>query len=130
MQLRIQIRIRDRIRTQGLDKKCNSFSLGLHKGRLSYRRSLQPSKLEISSVFSISVGHLCPPGSGSSRPISMLIHSDPEKNTDRKNPETQVIKVLVMYFGVPRSLGQIQIWLGGQLRIKKITRKEYLPSFS
>ncbi len=46
------------------------LSLGLHKGRQSYRRSLQPSKENIkhfetliSWLFSIFVGHFCPPGS-------------------------------------------------------------------
>ncbi len=47
------------------------LSLGLHKGCLSYRRSLQPSKENTSTfqnmkflIFSTSVGHFCPPGSG------------------------------------------------------------------
>ncbi len=46
--------------------------LGLHKGRTSYRRSLQPSEKNIQHfktwkffTFSIFVGHFCPPGSGS-----------------------------------------------------------------
>jgi hypothetical protein len=48
------------------------LSLGLHKGRPSYRRSLQPSKENIlhfkhenSLLFSTFVGHFCLPGSGS-----------------------------------------------------------------
>ncbi len=48
------------------------LSLGLHKGRPSYRRSLHPqkrtsstSKHEISSLFPTFVGHFCPPRSGS-----------------------------------------------------------------
>ncbi len=60
-------------------KKFNIFwskiaiylSLGLHKGRPSYRRSLHPSKGNIKHfktwnflIFSIFVGHICPPGSG------------------------------------------------------------------
>jgi hypothetical protein len=38
------------------------LSLGLHEGRPSYRRSLQPSEENIkqeTSLFSISVGHFC-----------------------------------------------------------------------
>ncbi len=48
------------------------LSLGLHKGRPSYRRSFQPSKENIQhfkkwtfKLFSLFVGHFCPPGSGS-----------------------------------------------------------------
>ncbi len=49
------------------------LSLGLHKGRPSYRRSLQPSKKNIQHFitwkfcpfFLFFVGHFCPPGSGS-----------------------------------------------------------------
>ncbi len=36
------------------------YPLGLNKGRLSYKRSLQPSKENISLIF---VGHSCPLGS-------------------------------------------------------------------
>ncbi len=55
-------------------------SLGLHKGRPSYRRSLQPSKENIQQfktwnfkIFSIYVGHFCPPGSGSEFRIQIWI---------------------------------------------------------
>jgi hypothetical protein len=57
-----------------LDHKIAIYlSLGLHKGCTSYRRSLQLSKEKKSStlkrenalLFSIFVGHFCPPGSGS-----------------------------------------------------------------
>ncbi len=48
------------------------LSLGLHKGRSSYRRSLQLTKENIQHfkkynflTFSIFVGHFCPPGSDS-----------------------------------------------------------------
>jgi hypothetical protein len=44
------------------------LSLGLHKGRPSYRRSLQLSKeinQENSVLFYIFMGLFCPPGSGS-----------------------------------------------------------------
>ncbi len=45
------------------------LTLGLHKGRPSYRRSLQPqkkkTKQEISKFFPFFVGNFCPPGSGS-----------------------------------------------------------------
>jgi hypothetical protein len=44
-------------------------SMRIHKERQRYRRSLQTSRentqLEISSLFTIFVGHFCPPGSGS-----------------------------------------------------------------
>jgi hypothetical protein len=77
------------IRNQGFDEQKKKITagklfyifliaiylfLGLHKGRTSYRRwkRLQPqkrtsstSKHEKSLLFSISVGHFCPPGSGS-----------------------------------------------------------------
>jgi hypothetical protein len=56
------------------------LSLGLHKGRPSYRRSLQPSKKtsstskhENSVLFSIFVGHFFPPGSGFGSAIWMRI---------------------------------------------------------
>ncbi len=56
------------------------LSQGLHKGRPSYRRSLQPSKENIQHfktwkfyTFSIFVGHFCPPGSGSGSAIWMRI---------------------------------------------------------
>jgi hypothetical protein len=63
----------------------NAIYLGIYKGRLSYRRCLQPqkrtsttSKLNISSSFSTFEGLICPPGYGSSRPKSMRIHADPD----------------------------------------------------
>jgi hypothetical protein len=57
------------------------WSLGLHKGRPSYRRSLQPSKENIQhfkiwkfcTFFYFFVGHFCPPGSGSGSAIWMRI---------------------------------------------------------
>jgi hypothetical protein len=76
--------------------KCNSHILGvylgLYKGRLSYRRSLQPqkrtsstSKLEISYSFSTFDGHFCPPGSGSMwiriRNTAIIIYTDFQKTT-------------------------------------------------
>ncbi len=55
----------------GGSKNTIYLSLGLHKGRLSYRRSLQPSKdniqyfkHEISEFFPIFVGNFFPLGSG------------------------------------------------------------------
>ncbi len=57
-----------------LSKIAIFLSLGLHKGRPSYRRNLQPSKeniyvalqkLKFINFFSIFVGHFCPPGSRS-----------------------------------------------------------------
>ncbi len=48
-----------------------NLSLGLHKGRPSYRRSLQPSKENIQYLKTwkswpfLCVCHFCPPGSGS-----------------------------------------------------------------
>ncbi len=58
------------------------LSLGLHKERTSYRRSLQPpkrtsstSKHEISGLFSILVGYFCPPGSYPD-PESGMLHSE------------------------------------------------------
>ncbi len=50
-----------------LSKIATYFSLGLHKGRLSYCRSLQPSKRtsSTSKLFSIFVFRFCPSGSGS-----------------------------------------------------------------
>jgi hypothetical protein len=43
-------------------KIASYLSLGLHKGRSSYRRSLRPSKENIKHFF---VGNFCPHGSGS-----------------------------------------------------------------
>ncbi len=55
--------------------------LGLHNGRPSYRRSLQPSKENIQHfktwnflIFSTFVGHFCPPGSGSGFRIRIRNH--------------------------------------------------------
>jgi hypothetical protein len=45
-----------------LIKSAINLSLGLHKRRPSYRRSLQPLKREHPALF---VGIFCPPGSGS-----------------------------------------------------------------
>ncbi len=71
------------------EKKLNFFgskttiylALGLHKERLSYRRSLQLSKEaiqhfknELLNFYSTSVGHFCPPGSGSRFRIRIRIH--------------------------------------------------------
>jgi hypothetical protein len=63
-----------------LSKTNIYLSLGLHKGRLRYKRSLQLSKEniqhfrhEISYFFSTFVGHFCPPGSGSGFRIRILI---------------------------------------------------------
>ncbi len=77
------------------------LSLGLHKGRPSYRRNLQSSKRTSSTskpgnsvLFSIFVGHFCPPGSGSGSAVwmriririqqlkLMRIHADPDPDTD------------------------------------------------
>ncbi len=64
------------------------LSLGLHKIRPSYRRSLQPSKDKNSILFSIFSGHFSPPGSGFGSAICMWIrfqqlklmriHADPK----------------------------------------------------
>jgi hypothetical protein len=67
----IRIRIQD-LMTKYLIKIAIYLSLGLHKGRPSYRRTLQPTKEKIHHlkkwnllIFSSFVGHFCPPGSGS-----------------------------------------------------------------
>jgi hypothetical protein len=61
-----------------LIKNAIYLSLGLHIGRPSYRRSLQPSKennqhFKISIFFSILVGYFCPPAPGSALPILIRI---------------------------------------------------------
>ncbi len=57
------------------------LSPGLHKGRPSYKRSLQLSKENIQHfktwnflLFSTFLGHFCPPGSGSGFRIRIRIH--------------------------------------------------------
>jgi hypothetical protein len=67
-----------------------AITLGLLKGRPSYRRSLTPSKENIQRFnqnntvpvhfLTFFLGHFCPPGSGSgsSRTISVRIHADPD----------------------------------------------------
>ncbi len=68
-------------------KTAFDLSHGFHNGRLSYRRILQVSKKntstlkhEISSLFSIFVGHLCTSRSrsGSSQLKQMRIHAGPD----------------------------------------------------
>ncbi len=76
-----------------LKKKLNFFgskttiylSLGLHKERPRYRRSLQLSKEAIQHFktwtlkkFSTFVGLFCPPGSGSTDPIESGSNPDPD----------------------------------------------------
>ncbi len=63
------------------------LSIGLHKGRPSYKRSLQLSKENIQHVkklnfliFSTSVGYFCPPGTGSGS--ADLIKSGSNTNPD------------------------------------------------
>jgi hypothetical protein len=60
------------------------LSLGLHKGRPSYRRSLHPSKENIwhfkTGIFFTFEGHLGPPGSRSgSCPMRIQIRIQPTK---------------------------------------------------
>ncbi len=61
-----------------LSKTAIYLSLGLHKIRPSYRRSLQLTKEAIQHsktwIFSTFVGHFCPPGSGSGFRIRIRIH--------------------------------------------------------
>jgi hypothetical protein len=59
-----------------LSKNAIYLSQGLHEGRLSYKRSLQPSKENIQhfktlnlKTFAYFCGSFCPPGSGSRGPI-------------------------------------------------------------
>jgi hypothetical protein len=56
------------------------LSLGLHKERPSYRRSLQLSKEAIPhfKTFSTFVGHFCPPGSGSGSTERVESGSNPD----------------------------------------------------
>jgi hypothetical protein len=66
------------------------LSLGLHEGRLSYRRLPSALKREHPALKSMKfiLGHFCSPGSGSrsSRPKSMQIHADldPDQQTGKK----------------------------------------------
>ncbi len=98
------------------------LSHGLHKGRPSYRRSLQPSKKrtsstskhEISSLSPIFVGNFCPPGSGLSRPKSLRIRV---RNTGRYRttldfaPCWHLSRWSLQYFWMPKtaSLGGIHL---------------------
>ncbi len=76
-----------------------NFFIDLHKGRPTYRRSLQPSKENIqhfkTSLFSIFVGHFCPPGSGSGS--SVLASSVP--------PPTNAIYPRLWHYPRNRSIG-------------------------
>ncbi len=79
------------------DQNYTLLSLGLHKGRPSYRRSLPPSKeyiqyLKFINLFSIFVGHLWPPGSeyGSRDPTES--GSNPDTDPDPKHWNLQVHK--------------------------------------
>ncbi len=65
------------------------LSLGLHKERSSYRRSLSSqkrpsntSKHELLSFFPTFVGHFCPPGSGSGS-------TDPIESGSNQDPDSQ-----------------------------------------
>ena len=78
-------------------KKCNYLSLGLRTGRPSCRRSFQPSKEkiqhfkhEITQLFSIFVGYLCTPGSGSSPPKTIWIRLR-IRNTDQTTAKSLVV---------------------------------------
>ncbi len=93
-------RIRIRIRIQGFDDQNEKtqliffllwskiaiyWSLGLHKGRPSCRRSLQPSKENIQhfkrwnlTTFSIFLGHFNPPGSVSGTDPGTPLNPDPD----------------------------------------------------
>ncbi len=68
-----------------LSNTAISLSLGFHKGRPSYRRSLQPSKGNIQHfktwnfwIFFYFVGHFCTPGSGSTDPIESGSNPNPD----------------------------------------------------
>jgi hypothetical protein len=72
------------------DQNYTLLSLGLHKGRPSYRRSLPPSKeyikyLKFINLFSIFVGHFCPPGSeyGSRDPTESGSNTDTDPDPIR-----------------------------------------------
>jgi hypothetical protein len=49
------------LKIQFFNKRKLQFSLCLHEGRLSYRRSLQPSKYAVSSLFSVNDVIFVPP---------------------------------------------------------------------
>jgi hypothetical protein len=70
------------------------LSIGIHKGRPSYKRSLSLSKENIRHsktwtflFFSSFVGHFRPPKSGSTEPIKSGFNSDPDPTLS--DPDTQ-----------------------------------------
>ncbi len=80
-----------------LSKTTIYLSIGLYKGRSSYRRSLQPLKEEnhpalqnMKLIFSIFVGHFWPPGSG----FTDLIESGSGSETIVSNSELSNYTIL------------------------------------
>jgi hypothetical protein len=78
------------------------LSLGLHKGRPSYRISLPPSKeytqywyLKFINLFSIFVGHFCPPGSEYESRDPTESGSNTDRDPDPQHWNLQVHKHIV-----------------------------------
>ncbi len=94
------------------------LSLGLHKGRPSYRRNLQPSKANIQHLkheISTFVSNFCPPGSGSGFRIRIWIHwpywtgSNPDPNP--KHWEENKKLPCSLFHQTGRGTGAVRWWL-------------------